>query len=91
MSQNTGLEYEDSLNVTVAVTNNGPYDGQEVVQVYLTDLVSSVVTSNQFLAGCRPSAPLPNPSPVRTLRAALSFRIWLQFACTCSPPAIPIP
>lgn len=26
-------------------------DGKEVVQVYITDLVSSVVTPNQFLAG----------------------------------------
>lgn len=51
LSQSSGLQYEDSLNVTVAVTNNGPYDGQEVVQVYLTDMVSSVVTPNQFLAG----------------------------------------
>ncbi|EJD00700.1 glycoside hydrolase family 3 protein [Fomitiporia mediterranea MF3/22] len=41
----------DDFNVTVNVRNSGAVDGKEVVQVYLTDVVSSVVTPNQFLAG----------------------------------------
>ncbi|KAL5530859.1 hypothetical protein ACEPAF_7117 [Sanghuangporus sanghuang] len=41
----------DDFNVTVNVRNSGPVDGKEVVQVYLTDNVASVVTPNQFLAG----------------------------------------
>ncbi|KAI0734869.1 glycoside hydrolase superfamily [Fomitopsis betulina] len=41
----------DDFTVTVTVENTGSVDGKEVVQVYLTDQVSSVVTPNQFLAG----------------------------------------
>ena len=41
----------DDFNVTVTVENTGDVDGKEVVQVYVTDEVSSVVTPNQFLAG----------------------------------------
>lgn len=41
----------DDFNVTVTVHNTGTVDGKEVVQIYLTDVVSSVVTPNQFLAG----------------------------------------
>ncbi|KDQ52012.1 glycoside hydrolase family 3 protein [Jaapia argillacea MUCL 33604] len=42
---------DPSFNVTVTVHNTGAVDGQEVVQVYMTDLVSSVVTPNQQLVG----------------------------------------
>ncbi|KAG7093367.1 hypothetical protein E1B28_007049 [Marasmius oreades] len=41
----------DSFNVTVTVHNTGSVDGQEVVQVYATDVFSSVVTANQQLVG----------------------------------------
>lgn len=37
--------------MTVNVKNTGKVTGKEVVQVYLTDVVSSVVTPNTFLAG----------------------------------------
>lgn len=40
-----------NLNVSVTVQNTGSVDGAEVVQVYMTDLVSSVVTPNQMLVG----------------------------------------
>ncbi|KAF8996334.1 glycoside hydrolase [Cyathus striatus] len=40
-----------NFNVTVTVRNTGSVAGKEVVQVYLTDLVSSVVTPNQELVG----------------------------------------
>ncbi|SJL14428.1 related to beta-glucosidase [Armillaria ostoyae] len=41
----------DDFNVTVMVHNNGAVDGKEVVQVYITDTFSSVVTPNQQLVG----------------------------------------
>ncbi|KAF7354607.1 Glycoside hydrolase family 3 protein [Mycena sanguinolenta] len=40
-----------NFNVIVTVHNTGPVDGKEVVQVYMTDLISSVVTANQQLVG----------------------------------------
>lgn len=43
----TGYDF----NVTVTIHNNGAVDGKEVVQVYITDIVSSVVTPNQQLVG----------------------------------------
>ncbi|KAF8808280.1 family 3 glycoside hydrolase [Phlegmacium glaucopus] len=39
------------FNVAVTVHNTGTVAGKEVVQVYFTDVVSSVVTPNQQLAG----------------------------------------
>ncbi|TFK70501.1 glycoside hydrolase [Pluteus cervinus] len=39
------------FNVTVTVHNTGSVDGKEVVQVYITDVLSSVVTPNQELVG----------------------------------------
>ncbi|KJA13240.1 glycoside hydrolase family 3 protein [Hypholoma sublateritium FD-334 SS-4] len=41
----------EDFTVTVTVRNSGQVDGKEVVQVYLTDLVSSAVTPNQELVG----------------------------------------
>ena len=42
---------DGSFIVSVTVKNSGSRVGQEVVQVYATDLVSSVVTPNQELVG----------------------------------------
>lgn len=39
------------VNISVTVTNTGKMAGKEVVQLYLTDVVSSVVTPNQQLVG----------------------------------------
>ncbi|KAJ7342635.1 glycoside hydrolase superfamily [Mycena albidolilacea] len=54
----TGLQLSPStisktqnFNVIVTVHNTGSVAGKEVVQVYMTDLVSSVVTANQQLVG----------------------------------------
>ncbi|KAI0352431.1 glycoside hydrolase [Trametes cingulata] len=41
----------EDFTVSVTVHNTGDRDGKEVVQVYMTDLVSSVVTPNQQLVG----------------------------------------
>ncbi|KAJ7916268.1 glycoside hydrolase superfamily [Mycena leptocephala] len=40
-----------NFNVIVTVHNTGSVAGKEVVQVYMTDLISSVVTPNQQLIG----------------------------------------
>ncbi|KAI8984797.1 glycoside hydrolase superfamily [Trametes punicea] len=42
---------DEDFSVSVTVHNTGDRDGKEVVQVYITDLVSSVVTPNQQLVG----------------------------------------
>ncbi|KAI0333361.1 glycoside hydrolase [Cubamyces sp. BRFM 1775] len=41
----------EDFSVSVTVHNTGDRDGKEVVQVYATDVVSSVVTPNQQLIG----------------------------------------
>ncbi|KAI1758092.1 glycoside hydrolase superfamily [Xylaria castorea] len=41
----------DSITVTVDVTNSSDRDGAEVVQLYVKDLVSSVVVPNKLLKG----------------------------------------
>ena len=41
----------DTIEIDVTVRNSGIYDGKEVVQVYVRDLVSSVVTPVQELKG----------------------------------------
>ncbi|KAJ7210628.1 glycoside hydrolase family 3 protein [Mycena haematopus] len=58
LSYTTGLQLSPStisatqnFNVIVTVHNTGSVDGKEVVQVYMTDLISSVVTANQQLVG----------------------------------------
>lgn len=47
----TKLKASDTLTVTVSVSNTGSRDGKEVVQAYVTDQVSTVVTPNQSLEG----------------------------------------
>ncbi|KAH9853219.1 glycoside hydrolase superfamily [Lenzites betulinus] len=45
------ISSNEDFTVSVTVHNTGDRDGKEVVQVYVTDLVSSVVTPNQQLVG----------------------------------------
>ncbi|OCH93251.1 glycoside hydrolase [Obba rivulosa] len=45
------ISTSEDFDVTVTVHNTGAVDGKEVVQVYATDVVSSVVTPNQNLVG----------------------------------------
>ncbi|EKM58768.1 glycoside hydrolase family 3 protein [Phanerochaete carnosa HHB-10118-sp] len=48
---NNLVSTSDNFTVSVTVHNTGSVDGKEVVQVYATDLVSSVATPNQQLVG----------------------------------------
>ena len=42
---------DDTVTVSVDVTNTGPYDGKETVQLYVKDIISSVVTPVKQLRG----------------------------------------
>lgn len=48
---NSTLLTDGSLNVSVEVTNSGNYDGAEVVQLYLRDLVGSITRPVKELKG----------------------------------------
>jgi len=45
------LKHKDTLNISIKVTNQGPYDGEEVVQLYIQDLVGSVTRPLKELKG----------------------------------------
>ncbi|KAG6820323.1 hypothetical protein H0H93_002172 [Arthromyces matolae] len=45
------IKRSQDFSISVTVHNTGSVDGKEVVQVYITDLVASVVTENQQLVG----------------------------------------
>ena len=45
------INFKEKLNVTVDVTNTGNYDGKEVVQLYIRDLVGSVTRPVRELKG----------------------------------------
>ena len=47
----TSLTANQSLQITIPITNNGDYDGKETVQLYIRDLVGSVVRPVQQLKG----------------------------------------
>jgi beta-glucosidase len=47
----TALKGNQTLSASVKVTNNGKYDGSEVVQLYIRDLVGSVTRPVQELKG----------------------------------------
>jgi beta-glucosidase len=51
VSPSTVSSTADSFSVTVTVHNTGSVDGKEVVQIYVTDQVASVVVPNQQLVG----------------------------------------
>ena len=53
--------------MSVTVHNTGDLDGKEVVQVYMTDVVSSVVTPNQELVGFQKVDLAYAPPPLRPL------------------------
>ena len=45
------INFKEKLNVTIDVTNTGNYDGKEVVQLYIRDLVGSVTRPVRELKG----------------------------------------
>jgi beta-glucosidase len=47
----THVSATDIITATVSVTNTSPVDGKEVVQVYVQDLIASVVVPNIELKG----------------------------------------
>ncbi|KAK7053727.1 glycoside hydrolase superfamily [Favolaschia claudopus] len=47
----SSISKTENFDVTVTVHNTGSVAGKEVVQVYMTDVLSSVVTANQQLVG----------------------------------------
>jgi beta-glucosidase len=47
----TTASASDTITVTVKVTNNSTRDGTEVVQIYVKDLISSIVVPNILLKG----------------------------------------
>ena len=48
---NSSLKGNQALTASVTVTNNGQYDGKEVVQLYIRDLVGSVTRPVKELKG----------------------------------------
>jgi beta-glucosidase len=44
---------EDLITLTMAVKNSGPYNGTEIVQIYVADLVTSVTWATQELKAFR--------------------------------------
>jgi beta-glucosidase len=57
---------QGDINVSVDITNTGKYQGDEVVQLYVRDLVSSVVTYDSRLKGFE-RVPL-QPNETKTVR-----------------------
>jgi beta-glucosidase len=49
--ENSGNSEDISVNVSVTISNNGKYDGKEVVQLYIRDLVASIVRPVKELKG----------------------------------------
>lgn len=47
----TSMKGNEKLTVSVAITNNGKYDGEEVVQLYIRDMVGRVVRPVKELKG----------------------------------------
>ncbi|MGE4515136.1 MAG: fibronectin type III-like domain-contianing protein, partial [Chryseobacterium sp.] len=47
----TNLKSNQTLNISVKISNTGNYDGEEVVQLYIRDLVGKVVRPVKELKG----------------------------------------
>ena len=47
----TGMRMNDVLNVSIDITNTGKYDGDEVVQLYIRDMVGSITRPVKELKG----------------------------------------
>ncbi|TFK83331.1 glycoside hydrolase family 3 protein [Polyporus arcularius HHB13444] len=67
----------EDFSVSVTVHNTGDREGKEVVQVYVTDLVSSVVTPNQELVGFQKVNLTPGESQKVTIHVnSTQLAVW---------------
>ncbi|KAI0701525.1 family 3 glycoside hydrolase [Cerioporus squamosus] len=67
----------EDVSVSVTVHNTGDKEGKEVVQVYVTDLVSSVVTPNQELVGFQKVNLAPGESQKVKIRVnSTQLAVW---------------
>ncbi|RDX48447.1 glycoside hydrolase [Lentinus brumalis] len=68
---------DEDFSVSVTVHNTGDREGKEVVQVYVTDLVSSVVTPNQELVGFQKVNLTPGESQKVTIHVnSTQLAVW---------------
>jgi len=73
----SSISTSQNFTVSVTVTNTGSVDGKEVVQVYLTDLFSSVATPNQQLVGFQKvSLPAGQSKTVSISVASTQLAVW---------------
>ncbi|KAF7331406.1 Glycoside hydrolase family 3 protein [Mycena kentingensis (nom. inval.)] len=73
----TRISPTQDFTVTVTVRNSGSVAGKEVVQVYATDVVSSVVTVNQQLVGFKKVHLAPGASTTVTIPVSSSeLALW---------------
>ncbi len=63
------IKATDKLNVSVTITNDGKYEGDEIVQLYVNDKYSSVITYEKVLRGFERVHLLPGES--KTISFAL--------------------
>ncbi|MDG3581067.1 glycoside hydrolase family 3 N-terminal domain-containing protein [Galbibacter pacificus] len=70
---------EDSLTVKMTITNTGSRSGEEVVQVYLNDMISSVTTPVKSLCGFKKVFLEPKESKSISFQLHNeAFRLWNQ-------------
>lgn len=75
--EKTVLRAGEDLNVTVRLTNTGKRTGTEIVQLYINDKVSSVVTPVQKLAAFAKISLAPGESgEVRLTVSSERMRLW---------------
>ncbi|KAI0686231.1 glycoside hydrolase [Earliella scabrosa] len=71
------IRSDEDFSVSVTVHNTGEKEGKEVVQVYMTDLVSSVVTPNQELVGFQKVNLAPGESKEVSIRVnSTQLALW---------------
>ncbi len=73
----TGMGLNDTINASVTVKNTGKYDGEEVVQLYIQDLVGSVSRPVKELKGFKKVLIPAGKSVVCTFRiSAADLAFW---------------
>merc|ERR1712070_376426 len=75
-SPSSGMEWDGSLNISATVTNTGNRAGEEVVQLYVRDMVASRVRPVRELKGFQKV--LVHPGDSKTVSFTLT-RLQLSF------------